>query len=715
MICDQHRGLVVDSDVHGLTYARGGRLEEGTALTAFAVPFRRSDLKGTFLARKKVDRRRFVNILNYHHFMNMEVFALLRHAAAQEEFLFRVHPGPCRDDVVTCTVPESVQGSLDAFDMKGVIIDNGDSVVVMDVDPVGRSSRSFTVRFRAPATLFHTRQVKRHPCVMVEARIAFGDTVLRGSLREFHPSGLRIAVSTDFRDAVGSLREGDTSTIHLFKNGERVYSGTAQLVRSDPASGTIVLNPQNMPSRRYNRRKYRNSRLNPVPNPRIALEHPFTDKMVIYDIVDLNTSGFSIVEQSERVLLIPGMIFRDVEIVFSGEFSLKCSAQVVYCRKQWGGVTRFGIAITDIDPVTYTRLFNLLTRTDDPHSVASSKVSLDALWEFFFRSGFIYPDKYQCISQYKDTFKGTYEHLYHHCPEIFSSLTYQMNDQIYGHVSIIKAYPSTWMVHHLAALPMGRRRTGLYVLQQILNYLDGFHRMPSIGMRYLVFYYRPDNKFPNHFFGGVCRILDAPHMCSVDEFAYLTHRLPDSMRDLPLGWNLSRCTDEDLAALTEAYHRTSPGLMIEAFDLENQDDALWKTYARLGLRRECRPYVLTRDGDRMAFLIVDRSDRGLNLSDLLNDIKIILPHAEPRALHWEVLQDAVAILGMEYGTPEVVLQVFPSAYLDAAGVKYPKKYCMWIAKTRYFDPHFDAIKQMTRFKYLKFIKSLIESMLGLHS
>ncbi len=65
------------------------------------------------------------------------------------------------------------------------------------------------------------------------------------------------------------------------------------------------------------------------------------------------------------------------------------------------------------------------------------------------------PDKYRCISQYKETFKGTYEHLYHHCPEIFSSLTYQMNDQIYGHVSIIKAYPSTWMVHHLAALPMG--------------------------------------------------------------------------------------------------------------------------------------------------------------------------------------------------------------------------------------------------------------------
>jgi hypothetical protein len=475
-----------------------------------------------------------------------------------------------------------------------------------------------------------------------------------------------------------------------------------------------VLFPISSPLKRYHERKYRSPRLNLIPSPSVVFEHPFISKGVQYDIVDLNTSGFSIEEKSDRVLFISGMIFRDMEIVFSGEFSLRCSAQVVYSRKQLRGITKFGFLIIDIDPATYTRLFNLLTRTDDPHSLASAKVSTDSLWDFFFRSGFIYPEKYQCISQYKENFKDVYEHLYHNCPEIFSSLTYQMNEQIYGHVSIIKAYPSTWMVQHLAALPMGTKRTGLFVLNQILNYLDGFHRMPSIGMKYLVFNYRPDNKFPNYFFGGVCRNLNAPHMCSVDQFAYLTYSLPETTTSLPAGWGIRACERDDITALHEAYGRHSQGLMIEAFCLGSNDTTLWNTYEQLGLKRSCSAYVLTQDGDRMAFFIIDQSNRGLNLSDLLNSIKIIMPYPDPKVLPWDVLQSSISFLGRGYNTPNVVLQVFPSYYLDAADVHYPKKYCMWIAKTKYFDPHFDAIRQMTRFKYIKFIKSIIEESLGLH-
>jgi hypothetical protein len=37
---------------------------------------------------------------------------------------------------------------------------------------------------------------------------------------------------------------------------------------------------------------------------------------------------------------------------------------------------------------------------------------------------------------------------------------------------------------------MGRKRTGLFVLNHILNYFDGLYRMPSIGMDYMIFYFR---------------------------------------------------------------------------------------------------------------------------------------------------------------------------------------------------------------------------------
>lgn len=691
-----------------------GNMERSLLTVGYGRPFRRSDLKRSFLAKKKIDRKHFINILNYHNFMNTQVFAFIQYPNTKEEFLFSIQPGPCRGDLVSCSAAERMQGSMDAFEIRGIIVDNGDTVVVMEVEPVDRTPISFTARIKKSATMYQTRQVKRHPCIMVEAIIKFAEKTVYGSLREFHPSGLRIEVKKEFSREIELLKPGDKLTAYIIKDGERIYSGIAKLIRVELSTNIIVLNPLNTLSSKYEERKYRNTRLSPVPSPRVAFEHPLIARRVVYDIIDLNTSGFSIAERSERVLFIPGMVFRSAEIIFSEEISLRCSAKVIYGRKQWGGMTKFGFAITDMDPITYTRLFNLLTRTDDPHSIASSKVSMDALWEFFFSSGFIYPDKYRYINEYKDTFRKIYEHLYHHCPEIFSSLTYQRNDQIYGHVSIIKAYPSTWMVHHLAALPMGRKRTGLYVLNQILNYLDGFHRMPSIGMKYLVFYYRPENKFPNYFFGGVCRILNAPHMCSVDEFAYILHILPTETKTLPVGWDLCRCTREDFAALHNAYRNHSPGLMIEAFDLENHDKSLWNTYKKLGLKRECSTYMLTHDGDRMAFFIVDRSERGLNLSDLLNSIKIIIPHIDHKMLPWHILEDVITLLGKEYNTDDVVLQVFPSAFLDAAGVNYPKKYCMWIAKTKYFDPHFDAIKRMTKFKYIKFIKSLIESMLSLH-
>lgn len=80
---------------------------------------------------------------------------------------------------------------------------------------------------------------------------------------------------------------------------------------------------------------------------------------------------------------------------------------------------------------------------------------------------------------------------------------------------------------------------------------------------------------------------------------------------------------------------------------------------------------------------------------------------------WDILKTAIGHLAHEFGAPDVVLQVFPQDYCTDAGIPVKKRYCTWIAKTRYFDPHFDAIKEMTRFNYLKFLKSLAMDLLGL--
>lgn len=680
------------------------------------VPFKRSDLKRhTILSFKseKINQRKFVNVLNFHNFVGNHIYVHALHVPLNEGFLIRVCPSPCMGNEVVFTLPDQNLLAFDNFSLQDLVIDNGKTVTLMHMDVVHVSARSFTAVLGQSGTVYHSRKERRFPCRMVDAAIRVGETVYNGMLDEFTASSLRISLKDKtWRESDVAASPGSI-TVELSREDEILFSGPSRLIRTEKQAQTVVLAPMNIRQKKYNERKFRNTRLTLAPAPQAVFDHPFTGERSTYDICDITTSGFSVFVETDFSLIIPGMILPELQVIFAGGLSLACSAQVIYLKKQRGNITRVGFLITDMDPVTYTRLFNILTRADDPHSLASSKVPIDALWEFFFRSGFIYPEKYLCISRNKKHFKDTYQTLYHDCPEIFSSLTYQRNDQIYGHVSIVKAYPFAWMVQHLAALPMGSKRTGLFILKQMLNYLDGFHRMPSIAMKYLVFNYRPDNKFPNYFFGGVCNILNAPYMCSVDEFAYLSHRMTNRETTLPAGWSIRTCDSEDIAALHGAYHRHSEGLMIETFGLEADDQTLWETYEKLGLMRKCRSYALTRNNERVCFFVVDQSDQGLNMSDLLNSIKVIIPRPDPQYLPWHTVLAALSHIGKEYGTPDVVLQVFPSSYLDTAGVRYPKKYCMWIAKTSYFDPYYDAIRKMTHFSVIKYLKSTVETKLGL--
>jgi len=104
---------------------------------------------------------------------------------------------------------------------------------------------------------------------------------------------------------------------------------------------------------------------------------------------------------------------------------------------------------------TQRRLFDAVSKVADPHVNMTGKVNMDSLWELFFDSGFIYPDKYGIISQYTKKLKETYRKLYEEGQYIFTHLTYQDQGQVYGHMSMVKAYEDSWIIHHLAARPMG--------------------------------------------------------------------------------------------------------------------------------------------------------------------------------------------------------------------------------------------------------------------
>ena len=46
--------------------------------------------------------------------------------------------------------------------------------------------------------------------------------------------------------------------------------------------------------------------------------HPLTGKRVSYDIININSSGFSVMVESDTTLLMPGMIIDEASIEFAG-------------------------------------------------------------------------------------------------------------------------------------------------------------------------------------------------------------------------------------------------------------------------------------------------------------------------------------------------------------------------------------------------------------
>jgi hypothetical protein len=151
---------------------------------------------------------------------------------------------------------------------------------------------------------------------------------------------------------------------------------------------------------RFEKRIMRNPRQQLVPSPSLIFEHPLLKKEVQMEVSNISTSGFLVIERTAEGILMPGMIIPELAINFGGAFSLKCSAQVIYRREESTGDVRCGLAILDMDINDYSSFTNILGSALNPNTYVSGKVDMDALWEFFFNSGFIYPTKYSIIVAY---------------------------------------------------------------------------------------------------------------------------------------------------------------------------------------------------------------------------------------------------------------------------------------------------------------------------
>ncbi|MCD6487339.1 MAG: PilZ domain-containing protein [Syntrophobacterales bacterium] len=695
-------------------FADAGGITESAVEESIFPPylFKHQDLTRPPKSAGRINQKKLINTVNHIHFTGEQIWVHLKDPRYEEDIFVSAHLEPCTGETITCQWSKENATSFEHHRFLNLLIDDGLSVMLVPAKLLNVNMDRFTIQIPDISYVLGKRQARRYTCHKVTAELNQNGFLASGDLLDFSPLSFRIKVIPDYGGSFHWLNPDEPVMINLYKNQRLIYSGHCRIVyQTDNMSvKEIVVASLSKQVNRFRKKKIRGQRMQLAPTSSITFEHPFSGKKIRRDIYDISVTGFSVRENNDDGVLVPGMIIPRLNInYYSDMLKMTCTAQVINRRETGNKIIHCGLAILDMDIDTYGMLSNLLNIID-PHVYVSSEIDMDALWKFFFETGFIYPQKYDSIQSYSEHFKETYRKLYKARPEIATHVTYQKNGQVYGHVSMVRAYERAWMVHHLAARPIPgiSRHTGLNVLKQLLNYFDGIYRLPSVKMDYMLFYFRPENKFPDLFFGGFARNLKNLSACSMDLFAYKSYQTGSTQNPLPDGWLLREYSATDSWELEQFYRNRSGGLLLNVLcpEYEHSDDkTLEEAYKRHGLIRKTKIHSLIHMQKLKAVLVVNQSDLGLNLSELLNGIKVII--TDPSSLPWNVLSMVLDRLTDIYKVDNIPVLIYPHTYFEDNNVPYDKQYQLWIMDTQYGDHYLEYMRDKTRMKLQYIFKFLI--------
>jgi hypothetical protein len=650
---------------------------------------------------RPVTRKRLINSLNKLHFIDGGIILNFRHRGDLSLISIPARPQPCLDSTLFCTWQDETGPAADltSYDFVSFFISDGLHKIVVEADLLDSNPEG--IRFVLPSVGHDVsdREVKRHPCRGVGARITAGHESVMGDLVNFSARSFSIQMSPEDKRSL-TAEPGHNVDVFLSREGHGIFFGECKVVRRKKTQdgACIVLRPLRAVAPRHKPRKYRSLRPDISPMPDIVFPHPFTGNKMALKAADISGSGFAVKEHMSRAMLIPGMKIPDISIEFMSGFTTRCDAQVIYSEKTKSDTVKSGLAIVDMDVNDHTRLSSLLHQGTFKNSqVCTSTLNLDELWDFFFESGFIYPEKYQFIRKQKEHFRKLYLNLYENNPRIARHIIYRDKGLIFGHVSMLRYYRRTWLLQHHAAISSGRHKAGLVVMEHMLHFINEFHVVFPGLMKYIGCYFRPNNRFAERVFGGSVRSLDDSRKCSLDSFAYLHLGRDGDPGSLPERWELAKVRGEDLAALRAHYAEHSGGLLLQGLDLTERaislEPEISREYSQLGFKRERHLYSLKRKGVVRAILAANVSDVGLNMSDLTNCLQAFVIDHE--GLPPEVLFRALKGLVRHYSHDVVPVLVHPRSYADERSVRYAKTYDLGILDLDHFGPYLTYIKDLT--------------------
>lgn len=652
---------------------------------------------------RRISKKHLIDILNYLNFQNSTILINLQHVQYGNVISLRAYPQPCAGDTLHClwaekTGPANMQTS---YRFQNFLIDRDLKVLAVQAEMLKITTEGISFTLPEHCHAVHLRKVRRYASKGIRVELIQNGVVFPGALQDFSTMWFRVLVTAEPPQTFQWINP-DFPVYAIFEQGSKVvYSGECTITGQthEKRERTFVLEPTRSQIQRFRPDRFKSAGCVLTPQPNIVFKHPLTRKTTNMELEELSSSWFNAVEYQDNSTLFPGLVIPELYLEIAPDFSIKCKAQVVsedVCEAEEKKTLKWRIVVLDMDVQEQVRLSSLLERVADRKSYVCGKVDLDALLSFFFAAGFVYPEKYVSMQPHKERFKETYEKLYIESPTIARHFIHQDRGNIQGHVSMVRFYENTWIVHHHAAI--GSHVAGLAVLNQIGRYINDYRCLYSSHMDFMMAYFRPDNRFPNRVFGGFKRALDDPKGCSIDPFAYLSFHFKSHVEPLNNNngaWELAATQSEDLLELKSFYEYVSGGLMISALDIEPDminTDSLNKEYERLGFKRERHLFSLKKEGELKAVVMAVISDTGLNMSSLTNCLHVLV--MAPEDLPFEELCRQLSRLSRYYEEDEIPVLLYPLSYAESRSISYKKVYNLWTLNTRYMEQYLEYVQNL---------------------
>ena len=94
---------------------------------------------------------------------------------------------------------------------------------------------------------------------------------------------------------------------------------------------------------------------------------------------------------------------------------------------------------------------------------------------------------------------------------------------------------------------------------------------------------------------------------------------------------------------------------------------------------------------------MNHSDLGLNFSELLNGITILVTN--PEGLPWNLLSTAVGKLAAAYDMEKVPVLFYPFEYVQAEDIPYEKRYQLWALNVRHGQDYMEFMQRKFKISY----------------